>query len=220
MASCPRCGQSYAEPLDRCLYCGYDLRQGTRAEPPPHVPERRVAIRNLLVIVLVAIIAVYALAVVVGPMSGGGRQTWQQYGMSIQYPSGVSTRYQGVLNQQPDSSSGEAEWLWNGGNTGLAVVWIGTTSANITAGLQSLKHSLLSSSSNVTETASGNITMASRSWAYLSLSFITGDAKGYGTFVGTYLSGSGRACVIGYIDAGPNTLQGLESYGNTFTVST
>ena len=218
MASCPRCGQSYAGKLDYCLYCGYDLRQPSPNQaPPPRIPERKTAIRNLLLIVLIAIVAVYALAVAVGPMAGGGRQTWQQYGMSIQYPSGVKTQYQGVLNQQPDLSSGEAEWLWNGGNTGLAVVWITSPSANISAGLQGITHSFLSSARNVTETALGNVTMASRSWEYLSFSFTINGTKSYGTVAVAYQAASSRVYFIGYFDADSNTMQSIESYGNTFT---
>lgn len=75
LASCPRCGQPYAEPLDFCLYCEYDLRKSkpqapsARSQPAavaPQVPEKRKTIRNLIVIVFIVIVALYALAVVVG----------------------------------------------------------------------------------------------------------------------------------------------------------
>ena len=80
MAFCPRCGQPYAEPLDFCLYCEYDLRRAPRSETAsekaspatalaPPTPDRKVVIRNLLVIVLVVVIALFTLVEVVGRLS-------------------------------------------------------------------------------------------------------------------------------------------------------
>jgi len=149
--------------------------------------------------------------------SGGTHETWQQYGMSIQYPSGIKTQYVGVLDQQADITSGEAEWLWNGGNTGLVVFWIMTTTYNSTAGLQGVDSALLTKATNVVLTDQGNATMAGHLWRYQTYSFTYNGQPGYATFAVTYYEGSGRAYVLGYIDASSGTLASLEGYGNTFT---
>jgi hypothetical protein len=168
---------------------------------------------------VVSIVAIAAIGFASGLLSpaGGTRGTWQQYGMSIQYPSGVKTQYVGVLNQQADMASGEAEWLWNGGNTGLIVSWITTATYNSTAGLQGVDNALLAKATNVVLTDQGNATMAGQSWRYQTYSFTYNGTPGYATFAVTYFGSSGRAYVLGYIDASSGTLASLEGYGNTFT---
>ena len=171
----------------------------------------------MVVVVVIVFVALYAIGVILDQSGNGGRQTWQQWGMSIQYPSGVKAQYQGVLDQQADASSRQVEWLWNGADTGLTVVWIATPAFNVTAGLRSIESGLLTSAVNVTQSALGNVTMGSHSWTYLSVSFTTNGLNGFGTFSGTYYQSSGRAYFIGYIDTKSGTLQSLESYGNTFS---
>ena len=224
MAFCPHCGQPYPEGMEFCRNCGFDLRQTPDARavaqpstPPLAAPKKRRAVRYLVVIVLIVILALYGVGAVFLPTSSGGRQTWRQYGMSIQYPNGVKTRYQGVLDLQADQASGEAQWLWNGGDTGLAVVWIGTAAANITAGLQGIEGGLLSSASNVVELSNGTVSMVGHSWDYLTLSFTSNGIKGYGTFAGTYYTSSDRAYYITYFDTSAGTLQNVETYGSTFS---
>jgi hypothetical protein len=170
-----------------------------------------------LVAVVVAAMVFYAIGAATGTPSSNGRQTWSQFGMSIQYPSGVQVHYVGVLNQQADSSSGEAEWLWNGANTGLLVLWVTTPTYNITAGLRAIQSGLLSSASNVEQTGQGNLTIASHFWRYLTLSFTTNGVNGYATFAGTYYAGSGRAYFLAYFGTSSDTVQNLQTYGGTFS---
>ena len=77
MPSRPRCGQSYTEGLEFCLYCEYNLKQapGTQASPQPslatmgahpQLPTKRRAMLKLLIAVLIAIMALYILGVIVG----------------------------------------------------------------------------------------------------------------------------------------------------------
>ena len=137
--------------------------------------------------------------------------------MSIQYPGGVKTQYVGVLNQQADMASGEAEWLWNSGNTGLVVSWITTTTCNSTAGLQGVDNALLTKATNVALISQGNATKAGRTWRYQTYSFTYNGTPGYATFAVSYYGSSGRAYVLGYIDVSSGTLVSLEGYGNSFT---
>ena len=137
--------------------------------------------------------------------------------MSIQYPGGVKTQYVGVLSQQADMASGEAEWLWNSGNTGLVVSWITTTTCNSTAGLQGVDNALLTKATNVALISQGNATKAGRTWRYQTYSFTYNGTPGYATSAVSYYGSSGRAYVLGYIDVSSGTLVSLEGYGNSFT---
>jgi hypothetical protein len=166
--------------------------------------------------VIVAVAAggfIYGLPGVLAPSRG----TWQLYGMSINYPGGVNAQYVGVLDQQADPGSGEIEWLWNAGNTGLILVWVTTQSYNSTGGLNGIRSYLASSASNVVLTDQGTIVMAGHSWQYQTFSFAHDGVSGYSTFAVTYYSASGRAYALAYVDTGSGTLSSLESYGGTFS---
>ncbi len=193
------------------------------AIPAPQPVRKSHRLRNIVLVIVVAfaivIVAVAAAGFIYG-LSGGSspsRQTWQQYGMSMQYPTGVKAQYSGVLNQQADSASGEVEWLWNGANTGLDVAWVSTTSYNLTAGLQAIHNLLLSKASNVLITDQGTTTFAGHSWQYQTYSFVENGQTGYATYGAAYFNSSGRAYVIGFVDTSNTTLASLQSYGNTFT---
>jgi len=176
-------------------------------------------LRNILVAFVVSVVVIAAVGFASSLLSPtwGTNETWQQYEMSIQYPSGVKTQYVGVLDQQADMASGEAEWLWNGGNTGLVVAWVTTTNYNSTAGLQNVGNALLTKATNVVLTEQGNVTMARHSWRFQTYSFTYNGSPGYLTLAVTYYGSSGRAYVLGYIDATSGTFASLEGYGNTFT---
>ncbi len=171
-----------------------------------------------MLVVSILVIAVAAAALgLFGTGGDGGRETWTQYGMSIQYPSGVNAQYLGLLNQQADNASGEVEWLWNSGDTGLILLWITTNHANATTGLEAIQSALLAHATNVTSTDQGNATIAGHSWEFRSYGFQYNNIAGFATFALTYYTSSGRLYALGFIDTTADTLTQLETYGASFT---
>jgi len=229
LAFCPHCGQPYPLGQEFCRNCGADLRQApsTQAAPygiPPVQPVKTPrSARNVLlviaVVIVVVIIAVASSGFLAGLIGGSSksRQTWQQYGMSIQYPAGVNTLYTGVLDQQADAASGEAEWLWNGANTLLDLAWVTTSNYNITAGLQGIYQKILAASSNVVIVDQGTLTMAGNTWQYQTYSYVHNGGSEYATYAVTYYTSSGRLYALGFTDTSDTTLASLQSYGSTFT---
>lgn len=237
MVFCPHCGQPYPVGQEFCRNCGADLRPAPAGQPPsagqpaqstppvaPTPPVKKShSLRNIGVAVVVVLVVFVAMAAVgyVYSLTGGShpsRETWQQYGMSIQHPAGVKTQYLGVLDQQADSASGEAEWLWNGGNTGLYVVWVTTSgSYNTTAGLQGIYNELLSKASNVTILDQGDVTVAGHSWVFQIYRFTYNGQLGFATYAVAYYPSSGRAYALGFGDTSNTTFTSLESYASSFT---
>ena len=238
MAFCPHCGQPYPQGQEYCQNCGTVLRVVSSARDQPNSPSMSGAPqqpplvrpktkpsnlrKGLLLVVVVIVIAIIAIETsgLLSVHLGGSKnslQTWQQFGMSVQYPAGVNTQYSGVLDQQADTASGEAEWLWNGANTGFLVTWITTTSFNANAGLQGIYNKLIATASSVQLTDEGTVAMAGHYWQYQTYAFTMNGESGYATFAVAYYSTSGRAYALGFVDTSDTTLGSLLSYGNTFT---
>ena len=180
--------------------------------------------RNVViaVVVVVAILVIFGAIGSLGGIGGGvsssQRDTWQQWGMSIQYPAGLNTQYSGSLQTQATSSSGAVSWVWNNAQTQLALGWVTTPAVNLTAGLQGYYPRLESHGyTNIVLVGQGNITMAGHPWEYESYSWQYQGSAYYSTFATTYYGSTTRGYVLIYQDTSSGTLAALESYGNTFS---
>jgi hypothetical protein len=145
-------------------------------------------------------------------------QTWTQWGMSIGHPWGLTAQGQGVYQQLATSESGIVTWTWNGGNTSLYLEWIPASASNYSSGFQGVPVRLQSNTvTGITAVGQGNVSMAGATWEYRSerLTF-GGGSTIYVTSASSYYPSSQRGYIVAYVDTNPNTLESLETYGNTF----
>jgi hypothetical protein len=190
---------------------------------PLKVPQRKShTLRNVLIIVLIAGTLLTAGFFTDAYGTSSHTQTWQQWGMSISYPSGTTPILRGATpQQQANSSVGEVRWLWNDGDTWLGLSWGAASSYNYTLGFQAIRNYLAVNATNLAVTARGNVTMAGTTWEYQTYSFTYNGRPDYASYAITYYAGAQRGYDIGYGDIpldniAPNTLATLETYGNTF----
>jgi hypothetical protein len=180
--------------------------------------------RNLMVVFIIVVVAVaaatgfYLLRPSPPPApSAPSQQTWQQWGMSIQYPSGVSPQYQGVDGQQATPQSGQVSWVWNSGYTSLGLLWMNGTAYNYTAKFQAIFNKFSTVFNNVTVTDAGNMTMAGHLWQYETLKGSYQSSTTYASYAIDVYPASQRVYIMIYTDTAPDTLAALASYGNTFS---
>jgi hypothetical protein len=146
--------------------------------------------------------------------------TFQQMGVSIQYPAGITVNVRGIFQEIATINDGIVVWTWNKDSTGLSVGWINltffnTSNINMTqfllAGFESMNQL-----GNFSLVDQGNITMAGRIWEYQTYVTIR---NGYNLFTSAaacqYID-SYRLYSIYFSDTYPDTLTSLEYYGNTF----
>lgn len=185
---------------------------------PPRASQRKShTLRNVLIIVLIAgsLLTVGFLADVYGPSSN--TPTWQQWGMSISYPSGTTPIVQGASQQQQANASvGEVRWSWNNGDNWLGLSWGTGSSYNYTLGFQAIRNNLALNSTNITLKAQGNVTMAGTTWEYQTYAFTYNGRPDYASYALTYYASTQTGYDIGYGNTTPDTLTSLETYGNTF----
>lgn len=189
--------------------------------PPAKKAKKRGKTPMILIIAAVILVAVlggfYYHGYLSSDSTSSSTQTWQQFGLSIHYPAGVEAKTQGVFEQQPTSDSGTVSWYWNQENTALALTWINATSFNYTVGFQIILTTLQSKDTNVTVIGSGNVTMAGVSWQFETLNFTYSGKTGYETCALLFLPNSERGFELDFVDTNSNTLNSLETYGNTLT---
>ena len=182
--------------------------------------------RNIIIILVIVILVISGASYGLGYLGGvggsgsstGQRDTWQQWGMSIQYPAGLSAQYSGALQTQATSSSGGVNWIWNNAQSSLGLGWVTTSAYNFADGLQGYYSKILSQgATNIVLLGQGNVTMAGHSWEYESYSWQYQGTTAYSTFAITYYPSSSRGYVLLYQDTSSGTLANLESYGNTFS---
>jgi hypothetical protein len=190
----------------------------TPQNAPPEVRRKKShTLRNLVIVVLIAgsLLAAGFIADVYGPSSH--TPTWQEFGMSITYPSGTTPVVQGASpQQQANSSVGEVRWSWNEGDTWLGLSWANGSSYNYTLGFEAISSHLAVNATDVTTTAQGNVTMAGTTWEYQTFTFKYNQVPDYATYAMTYNATAQRGYDIGYGNTQPDTLTALEGYGNTF----
>jgi flagellar basal body-associated protein FliL len=186
----------------------------------PEPKKRSKPLLWIIVLVVVAVAIGLGFAFLQGAFttspSPSSTQTWQQYGMSISYPSGLQAQTKGVFEQQATSSSGMVYWLWDQNSTELALTWVNTTTYDIDAGLQALYTDLSVKDTNVTLISQGNMTIDGEQWSYLTYGFIYTGHTYYQSTALSFYSSEGRAYEIDFVDTNSGTLANLTAYANTF----
>ena len=171
----------------------------------------------VIAVVVVAIVGYVFLTGFIGTSNPATTQTWSQYGMSMQYPSGLQAKYKGVFEQQATSDSGTVYWVWNQTKTTLALTWVHTPSFSYSAGFDGIYDLLCSIATNVTLIGQGTTTMAGSTWQYQTYQYNQVGLINYESCAIYFDSTNGRAFEIDFVDTNPTTLNSLIVYGNTFT---
>jgi len=190
----------------------------------PTIPKKSKSRRNILVIGIVAFFILLAVVILASsqyfptrsPAQAASLQTWQQWGMSIQYPSGLQAETVGISGQQVNSENGGVAWLWNNDATSLSLFWYTSSSYNVNERFQGLYDAEQNHWKNLTVINQGNITMAGATWEYQTSQCLHNGKTQYTTIAfGDYTSEQ-RVYGIMFWDSSPDTLSALEYYGNTF----
>jgi hypothetical protein len=141
-------------------------------------------------------------------------QVWEQWGMSIQYPVGLSPQYQGVYQPQATSSSGEVSWTWNSGNTSLDLEWVPASVYNYSSDLQPISVRC-PNGGTIRQVSQGNVTMSGTVWGYATLVCSANGSEVFATAAKSYSPVSHRGYLLVFTDVNSSTLASLETYGNT-----
>jgi len=187
--------------------------------------ERQMRIYFIAFFVLVGVLAVATFAFFElapqthQPAEATSLQTWQQWGMSIQYPSGLQAEYFGLNGQQADSANGGVIWSWNSNRTLLGLQWFTVSSYNISAAFQGVYNSEQEGNvwNDITVTDQGNVSLDGSTWQYQTSHALAGGEILYTTMAYIYYPSIQRAYGIIFSDSSPDTLSALEYYGNTFS---
>jgi hypothetical protein len=199
------------------------MQEFTAQPEPTRKPHLARNIGLAAVVVVIGLIVVVFLAGFLYGLSGGTvsptgpKDTWQQFGMTIQYPSGLKAQTQGALEQQATSDSGVVDWGWNHGQTSLGILWLTTPTYSVTAGFQGIEQKLQAYSPNFVTLDQGSTNMSGHTWQYRTYSLVLNGTTDYFTYAISYYSVSGRAYILYYGDVNSNTVTSLAIYGDTFT---
>jgi hypothetical protein len=168
-------------------------------------------------LVLVAAVAMYSLGYF-SPQEPVGTQTWQQWGMSIQYPAGLKAQYDGIWEQEATNDSGMVFWVWHQGRTELALSWytVGNLTVDPADVFESIDEEYQGTYDNCTRLDGGNTTIAGRAWQYMTWQVTDKGVTLYVTFTLAHYQPPGRVYMLAFTDSSPGTLASLRQYGDTF----
>jgi hypothetical protein len=192
------------------------MSQNGDSGAPPSKSKRKLMVVSITIVLAVAAVTGFYLLLPSHPPAPS-QQTWQQWGMSIQYPPGTNPQYQGVNEQQATPQSGQVSWLWNSGYTSLGLLWMNGTTYNYTTGFQGIFQRFAAVFSNSTVTDAGSMTMAGHVWQYETLKGSYQSSITYASYAIDVYPTSQRVYIMIYTDTMPDTLGALASYGNTFS---
>jgi hypothetical protein len=145
-------------------------------------------------------------------------ETWQQWGISIQHPSGFQASFEGNLNQSANSNNGIVRWLWNANMTRLYLLWEpGSSDYNFTRYFLDNYEWLQKNYQNVSLLSQGNMTMAGTIWQYQTYTYAEGSQQFFLTCASAFYPNTQRIYFINFVDSQQDSLSGAEFYGNTFT---
>jgi len=230
---CPRCGKTivtripasdteprqYSSGPESSEISSHRESEGAAPQSaPPQVQRRNPRTLRIILVVVLIVAGLLTAGFFDGAFNASDKtQTWQQFGMSISYPSGLAPIVQGATPQQhANSSVGEVRWIWNDGDTWLGLSWGAGSSYNYTLGFQAIRNNLALNSTNITLKAQGNVTMAGTTWEYQTYAFTYNGRPDYASYALTYYASTQTGYDIGYGNTTPDTLTSLETYGNTF----
>ncbi len=146
----------------------------------------------------------------------GGSATWQQWGISIQHPAGLTARYMGFEGAKAASDSGMVQWVWNKGGTSLTLFWVNATQDEIQPRFPEVYNLLRTYTKNVALVEGGNVTMGVATWEYQTYrSTIQGETF-YSTVALSYYPTHHRLYGLVFVGTNPESLASLMSYGKTF----
>jgi len=153
------------------------------------------------------------------PAMARSLDTWQQYGISIQYPAGVSPTYHGSVSP----SSGNIDWYWNGFNNELELIYNFNITQNIDFNQYfSDKRTVFANWGgirNATEIDRGNIVLNGLNWSYATYEYNYTPidyAPEYHT-VAMYQYPNDHLYRIDICDISPDTQRLLQYYAGNFT---
>lgn len=170
-------------------------------------------------VIIVIVAGLYVLGYFSYTPEPTGTQTWQQWGMSMQYPAGLKAQLDGIWEQQATNESGTVSWIWHQGTTELGLSWltIGNITLDYEGAFQGAYEEMLDLYSNVTQVAQGNTTMGGATWQYRTWSGVDQGKTDYVTLALSHYTASQRFYMLLFRDSNQNTLASLMQYGNTFT---
>ncbi len=137
------------------------------------------------------------------------RETFQGYGITIQYPVGAVKQTIGFLNKPANSSFGSITWRWNGYRTTLQIQWFNTSSNTID--LQPFM-----SGPNATLIESGNTTIIGENWNYITFHLVNDGILEYETVAQKFYQSENRLYTLSFRDYSNDTLAQLGDWGATF----
>lgn len=182
-------------------------------------PRRRL-VASLTVLVVVSVIIGLAISGSSNPTSPSSTQgtltTWQRWGISIQYPAGLTTYYMGVEEPNAGSNSGMVQWVWNKGGISLTLVWVNATQDELQPGFPGVYNVLRAHTRNVMLIDRSNVTMGGATWEYQTYRSMIQGEMFYSTVAYCYYPTHHRLYGLVFVDTNPESLASLMSYGKTF----
>lgn len=204
---------------------------GSSPEPSPSnvvpQPEKHTRDPRIKPAILTAIIFLVVLAAGVTlfyysnpPVNPSVRSTFQEYGITIQYPTRSTEEINGAEGPQANSASGDVKWLWNGGSTYLLLSWTNTNASqyNYSEAFQTIVKEIQADKNftDVSVVSTGNISMAGTNWPYETFQLNYQGTTNYVTYSFTFYQGEGRVYLLGFGDTSPDTISNLQNFGATF----
>jgi hypothetical protein len=172
----------------------------------------KIRLEVLIVIIVVVALAVvaefpYVISLLQNPVVNPSiRSTYQNYGVSIQYPVGAKVH----TNTPPNSTFGAIFWYWNHGNTELGIQW-----SNESFLPPNVLYPLVPPGNNATFLQSGNTTINGRTWHHVTYMFFY-QRQLYQTDAVFSNQTEQRFYMITYYDQTNDTLAQLDYFGATF----
>ncbi len=183
-------------------------------------PRRRL-VASITALVVVSVIIGLAISGFSNPTAPSSTQstltTWHQWGISIQYPAGLTTHYMGVGEPKATSDSGIVQWVWNKGGTSLTLVWVNVMQDELQSGFPGVYDVLRAHATKVALIDRGNVTMGGAMWEYQTYRSTTihGEAF-YSTVALSYYPTHHRLYGLIFVGTNPESLASLMNYGETF----
>lgn len=202
------------------------LTQPSDTATPPSRPRKshRVRFIQLAVPVIIAVIVAVFLAGTYDLFSPGvnpdERETWERWGMRIEYPAGLNAVYKGGLGAEANEQSGIVEWVWNKGNSRLSLAWSSTRSFDHNSVFERMPEELETTYGPILVEVfdEGIVTIDGHEWQYRTWVFELEGVRAYTTSALRFYEAQGRAVMLSFMEIrnSPNILDSFMKFAETF----